>query len=100
MLLHYRIDFSILFYDLTALIMTGQYPQSELVDYGFAHNTPMDDPKIKLGLLTNWQGLPLLFQPWCGRTADKATVQTNMQNLRAFLQKQGWQATQVLVVGD
>lgn len=43
--LHYKIDLSILFYDLTALIMTGHYAQSKLVDYGFAHNTPIDDPK-------------------------------------------------------
>jgi hypothetical protein len=33
----YKIDLSVLFYDLTALIMTGQYAESELVDYGFAH---------------------------------------------------------------
>jgi transposase len=99
--LHYQLDLSILFYDLTALVMTGQYAQSKLVDFGFAHNTPMDDPKLKLGLVASRDGaIPLLFQPWSGRTADKATVQTNMQNLRAFLQQQGWQAAQVLVVGD
>lgn len=99
--LHYKIDLSILFYDLTALVMAGQYTQSELVDYGFAHNTPNDDPKIKLSLMVSQDGgIPLLFQPWSGRTADKATVQTNMCNLRAFLQQRGWQASQVMVVGD
>ena len=100
MVWHYQIDLSLLFYDLTALIMTGEYAHSELVDYGFAHNTPSDDSKLKLGVVANWQGIPLLFQPWCGRTADKATVQANMHNLRAFLQQQGWQVSQVLVVGD
>jgi transposase len=100
-LLHYKIDLSILFYDLTALIMTGQYAQSELVDYGFAHNTPSDDPKLKLGLIASRDGgIPLLFRFWCGRTADKATVLTNMQDLRIFLQQQGRQASQVMVVGD
>mgnify|MGYP001561435131 CR=1 FL=1 len=99
--LHYKIDLSILFYDLTALIMTGHYAQSKLVDYGFAHNTPIDDPKVKLGMVASQDGsIPLLFQPWSGRTADKATVQANMHNLRAFLQQQGWQASQVRVVGD
>ena len=99
-LVQYRIDLSILFYDLTALIMTGQYAQSELVDYGFAHNTPIDDPKLKLALLASRDGgIPWLFQAWSGRTADKATVQTNMDNLRAFLHQQGCQAAQVLVVG-
>ena len=100
-LLHYQIDLSVLFYDLTALIMTGQYPKSELVDYGFAHNTPMDDPKVKLGMVTSQDGgLPLLFQPWSGRTADKATVQTHLHHLRAFLRQHAWPAAQVLVVGD
>jgi len=100
-LLRYKIDLSVLFYDLTALIMTGNYADSGLVDYGFAHNTPSDDPKVKLGLLASQDGgLPLLFQPWSGRTADKATVQTNMHNLRQFLQRNGWSASQVLVVGD
>lgn len=97
----YQIDLSILFYDLTALIMTGQYAQSKLVDYGFAHNTPSDDPNLKLGMVASRDGgIPLLFQPWSGRTADKATVQANMHHLRAFLQQQGWQASQVMVVGD
>jgi len=100
-LLRYKIDLSILFYDLTALVMSGQYPKSELVDYGFAHNTPSDDPKLKLGLVASQDGgLPLLFQPWSGRTADKATVQTNLHHLRAFLHQHGWSASQVLVVGD
>ncbi len=97
----YKIDLSVMFYDLTGLIMTGQYAESALVDYGFAHNTPSDDPKIKLGLATSQDGgLPLLFQPWSGRTADKATVQTNMHHLRQFLQQNGWKTSQVLVVGD
>lgn len=97
----YQIDLSMLFYDLTALVMTGQYAQSELVDYGFAHNTPVDDPKLKLGVVVSRDGaIPLLFQPWSGRTADKATVQANMHHLRTFLQQQGWQASQVMVVGD
>ncbi len=100
-LLRYKIDLSVLFYDLTALIMTGHYADSGLVDYGFAHNTPSDDPKVKLGLIASQDGgLPLLFQPWSGRTADKATVQTNMHNLRQFLQQNGWKPSQVLVVGD
>jgi transposase len=81
--------------------MTGEYGQSQLVDYGFAHNTPSDDPKLKLGMVASRDGgIPLLFQPWSGRTADKATVQANMHHLRTFLQQQGWQASQGIVVGD
>jgi transposase len=100
-LLRYRIDLSVLFYDLTALVMTGEYPDSELADYGFAHNTPSDKQKVKLGLVvTNDGGLPCFFQPWAGRTADRATVQHNMDALRTLLKGQGRDTQQVLIVGD
>jgi len=100
-LLRDHIDLSVLFYDLTALVMTGDYPASELVDYGFAHNTPSDCPKVKVGLVASRDGgVPCLFHPWLGRTADKATVEKNMQALRALLARQGWDTRQVLVVGD
>ena len=99
--LYYKIDLSVLFYDLTALIMTGEYANSNLVDFGFAHNTPSDDKKVKMGMAVSQDGgIPLLCRPWSGRTADKATVQTNMHNLRQFLQRNGWNASQTLVVGD
>jgi len=100
-LLRYQIDLSVLFYDLTALVMTGEYPDSELVDYGFAHNTPSDKQKVKLGVIaTRDGGVPLLFQPWAGRTADRTTVQKNMAALRALLERQGCTTQRVLVVGD
>lgn len=100
-LLRYQIDLSVLFYDLTALVMTGEYPESDLVDYGFAHNTPSDKQKVKVGAVaTRDGGIPMLFEPWAGRTADKATVQKNMDALRALLQGRGWNTQQVLIVGD
>jgi len=100
-LVHYHIDLSVLFYDLTALVMMGEYPDSELVDYGFAHNTPSDKQKVKVGLVvTSDGGIPCLFQPWAGRTADRATVQQNMDALRTLLKGQGRDTQQVLIVGD
>lgn len=100
-LLRYQIDLSVVFYDLTALVMTGAYADSDLVDYGFAHNTPSDEQKVKVGLVaTRDGGIPCLFQPWSGRTADKATVQKNMAALRTLLHGRGWNTQQVLLVGD
>lgn len=100
-LLRFQIDLSVLFYDLTALVMTGEYSDSALVDYGFAHNTPSDKQKVKLGAVaTQDGGVPCLFQPWAGRTADRATVQQNMTALRTLLERQGYDPQQVLVVGD
>jgi len=100
-LLRYQIDLSVVFYDLTALVMTGEYTESDLVDYGFAHNTPSDEQKVKVGMVaTRDGGIPCVFQPWSGRTADKATVQKNMAALQTLLHGRGWNTQQVLIVGD
>ena len=46
-----EIDLTLIFYDLTAFITHGSYSNSQLVDFGFAHNTPMDKRKFKAGLI-------------------------------------------------
>ena len=82
---HYRIDLSVLFYDLTALIMTRQYAQSELVDYGFAHNTPIDDPKLKLALLASRDGGSLPGCPCPVRKQESACLYAPFPLLAAFV---------------
>ena len=42
----FNIDLRFLFYDLTALVAQGAYSDSQLVDYGFAHNTPSGKQKV------------------------------------------------------
>ncbi len=44
------LDLSVIFYDLTAFVVHGAYTGSQHVDFGFAHNTPMDKRKFKVGL--------------------------------------------------
>jgi transposase len=95
------VDLSIIFYDLTAFIAHGRYADSELIDFGFAHNTPNDKRKFKLALNTIADGnLPGLYRSWSGRTADQATVQSNMQNLKRWLAGCKQPQSQTLVVGD
>jgi transposase len=98
---HAKIDLSLIFYDLSAYIAHGEYADSGLVDFGFAHNTPMNKQKLKVGLDVSADGdLPLLYQAWAGRTADKATVIENMQGLVKLLQRHGWPTQQTLLIGD
>jgi hypothetical protein len=95
------IDLSLIFYDLSAFIAHGRYPDSELVDFGFAHNTPMNKRKFKVGLNAAADGnMPWLYRLWSGRTADQATVESNMNNLAAWLGQHGYQLADTLVVGD
>lgn len=97
----YDIDLSVIFYDLTAFIMMGDYKDSELVDFGFAHNTPMDKKKVKLagnasqdgGILFDWEAI-------CGRVADTQTVDENLQRLAQVLLRKNWPVEEILVVGD
>ena len=95
------IDLSVIFYDLTAFIAHGRYADSEQVDFGFAHNTPMNKRKFKLALNATADGnIPWLYRFLPGRTADQATVTDNMDNLAAWLQRRGYRLADTLVVGD
>jgi hypothetical protein len=95
------IDLSVIFYDLTAFVVQGRYPDSEMIDFGFAHNTPSNKRKFKTALNVTADGqLPWLYQLWSGRTADQATVQSNMSNLAHWLKGHGYALQETLVIGD
>lgn len=95
------IDLSLIFYDLTAFIAHGRYAASEQVDFGFAHNTPMNKRKFKLGLNATADGnLPWLYHLLPGQTADQTTVAENMTNLATWLQRRGHPLAETMIVGD
>jgi transposase len=95
------IDLSVICYDLTAFVAQGRYPDSQFIDFGFAHNTPSNKRKFKTGLNVTADGhLPWLYQLWSGRTADQTTVQHNMSNLARWLQRHGYPLQETLVIGD
>ena len=96
-----QVDLSVLFYDLTAFVAHGSYEHSRYVDFGFAHNTPMDKRKFKNGYDVSADGnIPVGYAPCSGRTADMETVQENMERMKRFLQQHGWPLEEVLLVGD
>jgi len=96
-----KIDLSIVFYDLSAFVAHGEYADSELVDFGFAHNTPLNKRKFKVGLDVSADGnLPLDYKSWTGRTADKATVIENMERLARLLQRNGYSVENTMIIGD
>jgi len=95
------IDLSLIFYDLTAFVAHGSYPDSQHVDFGFAHNTPMNKRKFKIGLNVGADGnLPVDYRLWSGRTTDMATIQENMEQLKHLLQQHGWPTEKVTIIGD
>ena len=95
------LDLSVIFYDVTAAIAHGRYVDSQVVDFGFAHNTPQGKRKFKIGLNVSQDGgIPLLHRLLPGSAADQATVAQNLENLAAWLQRQGYLAHDSLIVGD
>jgi len=95
------IDLSLIFYDLTAFVMHGAYSDSQHADFGFAHNTPMNKRKFKVGLDVAADGnIPTEYGLWSGRTADQATVQQNMERLCRLLKQHGWSVGEVMIIGD
>jgi transposase len=100
-LLKADIDLSLIFYDLTAFTAHGRYPDSEIIDFGFAHNTPSNKRKFKTGLNVTADGnLPWLYRCWSGRMADQSTVQHNMENLAHWLQQHSRPLQESMIVGD
>ena len=98
---HYGIDLSVIFYDLTAFTMMGEYKDSQLVSFGFAHNTPMDKRKVKLaGNVVQDSAIPFVWAGLSGQTADVATVEENLSRLEQVLNRHQWPKDGVLVVGD
>jgi len=96
-----KIDLSVIFYDLTAVIAHGRYADSEVIDFGFAHNTPSNKRKFKLSLNASADGnIPLLYRFLPGPTADQATVTRNLENLATWLHANGYANQDSLIVGD
>jgi transposase len=99
-LIRYRIDLSLVFYDLTAFYFEGEYKNSTQVTFGYSRKQKGKKQR-KLALnVTAQERFPFLYELLDGNTADVSTVQANMQRLLTVLREQGWPVDTVMVVGD
>jgi transposase len=99
-LIRYRIDLSLVFYDLTAFYFEGEYKNSARVTFGYSRKRK-GKKQGKLALnVTARERFPFLYELLDGNTADVSTVQANMQRLLTVLREQGWPVDEVMVVGD
>ena len=95
------IDLSVIFYDVTAFIAHGRYADSELMEFGFAHNTPSNKRKFKMALNATADGnIPWNYRLLPGSTADVATVEENLENLASWLHSHDYMCRDSLIVGD
>jgi len=99
-LVRYRIDLSLVFYDLTAFYFEGEYKNSARVTLGY-NRKRKGKKQGKLALnVTAKERFPFLYELLDGNTADVSTVQANMQRLLTVLREQGWPVDRVMIVGD
>jgi hypothetical protein len=72
-----------------------------MIDFGFAHNTPSQKRKAKIGLNVSADGnLPWHYEFWSGRIANQATVMRNLDKLSQWLQRHGYPLQASLIIGD
>jgi transposase len=99
-LVRYRIDLSLVFYDLSAFYFEGEYKNSARVTFGYSRKRK-GKKQGKLALnVTAKERFPFLYELLDGNVADVSTVQANMQRLLTVLREQGWPVDTVMVVGD
>lgn len=99
-LVRYKIDLSLVFYDLTTFYFEGEYEESQAIVLGYSR-THKGKKQRKLALnVTAREKFPFLYQLLDGNVADVSTVRENMERLLGVLHKQGWPVNQVMVVGD
>ena len=55
-------DLSLVFYDLAACVLHGNYADSQYADFGFAHNTPMNKHKSGLNVAADGN-TPVAYAP-------------------------------------
>jgi len=80
-------------YDLTSVYMEGSH--CALARHGHSRDHRPDRPQVEFGLLTDSRGCPVAVEAFPGNTADPATLETQIDRLRAR-----FGLTDVVLVGD
>jgi transposase len=82
----YRVDLSVLLYDLTSVYFEGEYADNSAVTYGYSRDQRSDCKQRVIGLnVSGLAGVPILYQLLAGNTTDCTTPQANLTRLRSFL---------------
>jgi hypothetical protein len=84
---------SLVLYDLTSTYVEGSH--CPLARHGHSRDHRPDRPQIEFGLLTDSRGCPVAVEAFPGNTADPATVETQVEKLRAR-----FGLTDIVLVGD
>jgi len=84
---------ALVLYDLTSTYVEGSH--CELARFGYSRDHRPDRPQVEFGLLTDGRGCPVAVEAFPGNTADPATVEAQIDKLRAR-----FGLTEIVLVGD
>ena len=84
---------ALVLYDLSSTYMEGSH--CPLARHGHSRDHRPDRPQIEFGLLTDARGCPVAVEVFPGNTADPATVEAQVEKLRAR-----FGLTDIVLVGD
>jgi transposase len=96
----YNIPFQIIFNDITSTYFEGIYSESDLIELGYSRDQKPDKKQINIDINSNSKGTPLSYKILNGKTADKATVINNMEDIINTLKQTSLTNFRPLVVGD
>lgn len=74
----------LVFYDVTTLAFDSQAKKG-LKDFGFSKDHRFHDVQIVVGLVVNYQGFPLYFDVFNGKTFEGKTFVSVVENIRTLL---------------
>ena len=88
-------DGHLVLYDITSSYLEGEYPNSELVEFGYNRDGKRGHEQIVIALLCDEQGCPVGVEVWAGHTKDDTTVAAKVQQIQ-----QEYGLGQLIFVGD
>ena len=86
---------SLILYDITSTYFEGEYPESELVKFGYNRDGKKGKKQVVAGLVCSKEGCPLAIEIFPGNTKDESTVS---DKIKEFQKVYGMQ--RVIFVGD
>jgi transposase len=82
----YRVDLSIVHWDITSFFFEGEYTASKLLRRGYSRDKRSDAKQVNLGLdVSHEDEIPFLYWLWPGNRQDDQTAVPHVKALKAFL---------------
>jgi transposase len=82
-------------YDITSVYFEGEYPDSELVKFGYNRDRKQGREQIVVGLICNDQGCPVGVEVYAGNTKDETTVIDKIHEIKTT-----YGIDKIIFVGD